>query len=299
MKRFHHPLNHRVTYAKMPLHMKIYSSIALTMICAALTLTGCTLGKGDTIAQVDDQRITSAEVKGLLVNMTSRLRARALDKRKEFLDQLITERLLLSAAEKRGVQQLQEVKDLLKEARKKILIAKYIDQETENKITISDQECRDYYETHKDRFMTASRIRASQILVPTRPEAESARTEVQSGAEFAKVAQLRSIDPTKERGGDLGYFQQGQLIPELEAQAMKLKIGEMSEVFESKFGFHILKVTDRIEPRLLEFNEIKERLQGLMMAEKKQRLMDELLEKLRSRAHIVINEKALKQFTLD
>jgi parvulin-like peptidyl-prolyl isomerase len=85
-------------------------------------------------------------------------------------------------------------------------------------------------------------IRVSHILVKTQQEAASLLTKIQQGGDFAELAKQYSIDPSsKDNGGDVGFFSRGDLMPEFEAAAFKLKVGEISGIVKTKLGYHIIK----------------------------------------------------------
>ncbi|MFQ6112493.1 MAG: peptidylprolyl isomerase [bacterium] len=83
--------------------------------------------------------------------------------------------------------------------------------------------------------------RALQIIVKDRATAESILKELKAGADFGKLAKDKSIGPAAQRGGDLGYFNKGDFQPEFESVILNLKPGEISEIIQSEFGFHIFK----------------------------------------------------------
>lgn len=90
-----------------------------------------------------------------------------------------------------------------------------------------------------------SKVRASHMLVKTMEEAKEILEELKNGASFSKLANERSLCPSKKRGGDLGFFTRGKMVREFEKAAFALKKGEISDAVKTKFGYHIIKVTDR------------------------------------------------------
>ena len=90
-----------------------------------------------------------------------------------------------------------------------------------------------------------TQVRASHILVSTANEAIQIKKDLDNGGEFEYYARLYSKCPSGQRGGDLGYFGRGQMVPEFERKAFILPIGEVSEPVFSPFGWHLIKVTGR------------------------------------------------------
>ena len=88
-------------------------------------------------------------------------------------------------------------------------------------------------------------IRASHILVSTLDEAKTVISELEDGKDFAKLAKKYSSCPSKEQGGDLGFFSKGQMVKEFEDAAFSLKKGEISDPVKTQFGYHIIKLTEK------------------------------------------------------
>jgi peptidyl-prolyl cis-trans isomerase C len=92
---------------------------------------------------------------------------------------------------------------------------------------------------------TASEVRASHLLVDSQKVAEDCRTEILAGTSFEDVAKKVSKCPSGARGGDLGYFGHGQMVPQFEKAAFELPVGELSQPVQTQFGWHLITVTDR------------------------------------------------------
>jgi len=88
-------------------------------------------------------------------------------------------------------------------------------------------------------------IRASHILVEDEGRANSLRAEIESGADFADLAKKHSICPSKENGGDLGFFDKGQMVKEFEDVAFSLGVGQVSGPVRTQFGYHLIIVTGK------------------------------------------------------
>ena len=93
----------------------------------------------------------------------------------------------------------------------------------------------------RERAIESNKIRVRQIVVVTRAEADAVMERLTAGADFAELARETSIDSSRDRGGDLGFFGPGEMIPEFEAAAMGLEVGELSGVVETAMGFHVIK----------------------------------------------------------
>ena len=169
----------------------------------------------------------------------------------------------------------------------------------EARVQATDQEAMTFYESHPAVFDTGERVRASHILVRVPEGTAAARKEelrkkadallgrVRSGEDFATLARKSSEDPgSASKGGDLGPFGRGQMVPAFEQAAFSLKPGEVSGVVESPFGFHIIKVSEKTPPRKVSFPEVKERLKQEMVQQKRQQAQQSFLNSLRAKARI-------------
>ncbi len=88
-----------------------------------------------------------------------------------------------------------------------------------------------------------SKVKASHILVKKHSEASRILDEIKKGADFTELAKKHSLCPSGKKGGNLGFFQRGQMVKEFEQTAFSLKKGELSEVVKTQFGYHIIKRT--------------------------------------------------------
>lgn len=92
---------------------------------------------------------------------------------------------------------------------------------------------------------SVTEVRASHLLVPSQADALKCREEITSGTDFADVAKRVSSCPSSSRGGDLGYFKRGQMVPQFDKAAFELPVGQLSEPIQTQFGWHLLVVTDK------------------------------------------------------
>ena len=163
---------------------------------------------------------------------------------------------------------------------------------------VSDQDIKQYYEKNKDKFAPVTQIRASHILVKTEDEAKKIEDRLKQGEDFAQLAKKYSIDTaTAKNGGDLGYFSKGQMVPEFESAAMKLKPGEISEPVKTKYGYHIIKMTNKKMGQVVEFEKVKNLISQNLMAEKQKEVFDSYVDGLKKSYKVEINKEALSKLT--
>jgi parvulin-like peptidyl-prolyl isomerase len=156
----------------------------------------------------------------------------------------------------------------------------------------TDSELRDYYTQHIDAYKTPEEVRASHILKASRgekrhesyEELRRLRRELQGGADFEALARKHS-DKGDEHI-DLGFFKRGELAEEFEGVAFSLDVGEISPIFATPFGYHLIKLTDRKPATPRPFDEVKVAVREQLLAERRQDRTRELVKQLRSRATI-------------
>lgn len=190
---------------------------------------------------------------------------------------------------------------LRSEIEKNLAIKKLIEQELASNVTISDEELKTHYENNPDQFKTPEQVKARHILIKAESDAseeekEAAREKIgkikkriDNGEKFSKVAKEESECPSSEKGGDLGYFSQGQMVKPFEETAFSLAVGDVSDIVETRFGYHLIKAEDKKEASKKTFDEVEEDLRDQLEQEKVKEKMPDYIAKLKEDADIEIN----------
>lgn len=252
--------------------------------------------KGPYLAKVGNSTITQADFEREMKNLPPFAQNLFVgpEGKEKFLQELVKKELLYQEALKKGLDKDPEYSKKLEDYKKITLITQLLEKELESKAKVTEQDAREYYEKHKNELASVSQIKASHILVKTEDEAKKILEKLRKGGDFATIAKQSSIDPgSAKNGGDLGYFSSGQMVPEFEAAALKLNPGEISEPVKTKFGYHIIKVTDKKMGKPLEYEKIKNALMQRITAEKQRDVFDSYIESLKKNYKVEINKDAL------
>lgn len=169
----------------------------------------------------------------------------------------ISEFLLYDEAIDEDIDDKKEVKQQIEEVRRKLIVRAFI--EEKGKGLVTDKDVKAEYDKLVREARGKEEIRARHILVEDEDKAKDIKAKLEKGEDFETLAKEYSNDPgSKVQGGDLGFFAEGQMVPEFEKAAYALKKGEISDPVESSFGWHIIKLEDRRDLKVPTFTEMKE-----------------------------------------
>ena len=165
-------------------------------------------------------------------------------------------------------------------------------------VEVNDVEAKAFYNESKEDFNLPEQVKASHILIkvdasatPEQKAAAKAKIDgllkqVKAGGDFAALAKENSDCPSKVKGGDLGFFDRNSMVKEFADAAFAMKVGQISNVVETQFGYHIIKVTDRKEGGLMPFGKAKADIVKTLENKKKSELFKQLIEKVKAGAKI-------------
>lgn len=275
--------------------------ILIAAILVLISVIGCGRSgdKSEVLARIGKTKITLSDFNERISNLPVRYQDVIRNRRKEFLQEIINDVLLYQEAVRQGLHKNEDVLKVVKEARKKILIARLLKDKIDDAITVSEEEISEHYDDNPSAYMLPERMRVSHILVQTREEAEGIIEELEGGASFEEIARAKSIDPTAQNGGDIGYFPKGQLIPEFESACTELAVGEISGAVKTKLGYHVIKLTDRKEAESRPLEIVKEKVKSAVYVKKRRERFNRLIKELTERTMIEINKEALEKASED
>ncbi|HOA36205.1 MAG TPA: peptidylprolyl isomerase [Bacillota bacterium] len=233
---------------------------------------------------------------------------------KEFLDDLIVERLILQEGKKRGISVSNEEID----AEIDIIVGEYYMGNEENlkldlesrgipmdfirnnfrvnimlekivtgDLEITETEAREYFEENREDFDIPEQVRARHILVDTEEEALEIISRLENGEDFAGIAKESSKDTgSKEQGGDLGFFPRGEMVKEFEETAFNLEVGGRSAPVKTSYGYHVIEKLEHKEGREVTYEEVADKVKEAVKENKLPVLKQELISKLKEEALI-------------
>ncbi len=198
-------------------------------------------------------------------------------------------------------QQNLSVDQIKSDARQDIAVAKVIESAIKDKVTAAPADIEAFYKSNPQSFQAPERVKASHILIgvprgadaatkaKAKEKAESVLKEVKAGKDFAELAKQHSEDPgSGKNGGDLGYFQPGQMVGPFNDVAFSLKPGTTSELVETEFGFHIIKVEDKQAGRTVPLDEARPRIQQYLEDQNRQKETEAFVNALRAKGKVEI-----------
>lgn len=278
--------------------MRIPTSLknCFMILVFSLLLFGCGKVEEDnspTLALIGEQRVSLSDFNKRISHLPERYRRLARKHKKEYLEEFINDTLLYQEALREGIDQDEEVQRVIEEARRKIIIARFLKDQIDDKVSVGNEEIQEHYQANRDDFMNPEILRLSHILVPSEEEAKKLLSRLREGEDFASLARAKSIDPTAQQGGDIGHFPKGQLMPEFEKVCAALDVGDISGVTKTSLGYHIIMLTDRRPPQALPVEQVEDRIRDRLYIYQKQRMLDDMLFRLREENLVEVNKGIL------
>ncbi len=263
----------------------------------------------DALATVGDRIITLSEFQEKLDNIPPKYRENVTTKeqKERFLERLVQIALFSIEARTQNIDKEERVQSRIKDAVDSILWREYVKREIKDKITVTDEEVKEYYDTHLDEFKHPEKVKAGHILIKVArnasPEdwaeaenkAKDLKAQLDSGADFASLAKENSDDPaTKEKGGKLGYFTRGKISPEFSDVAFSLRAGaEISEPVKTRHGYHIIKVEAKMPEQIKELAKVRVRIKSKLRSKKQRTILEQITKRLKEKYKVMLNTELL------
>jgi peptidyl-prolyl cis-trans isomerase C len=177
-------------------------------------------------------------------------------------------------------------------------IRQWIEKNFSDKITISEEEMKAYYDGHPEMFIQPESVRARHILIKVDPKGgdkekaaarkkiEEIQKKLKNGGDFEALAKEFSDDPSRDRGGDLGYFTKGRMVKPFEEAAFSLQVGQVSGIVETTYGYHLIMVVDRKPEGKTSYEDAKQRIQQVLKNEMLRTQLRAHIDELKAKADI-------------
>jgi parvulin-like peptidyl-prolyl isomerase len=223
------------------------------------------------------------------------------------IKRIMHQKIMADMARKEGFDQEAEVKEQMKYLLDDFLSKEYILQAVVETVTVTDEEIEAYYTLNKKEFTDPEQVKARHILIKVPFGAsEEAKNKamkkagdilgwLKDGEKFETLTEQYSEDPaTKKTGGELGYFPRGRMAKPFEKAAFSMKPGEISQVVETDFGYHIIQVEDRKEAVVMPFEEVKDLIGKKMKDSRVSKAVEEFVKNAAEEAGLEIFEDRIK-----
>jgi peptidyl-prolyl cis-trans isomerase C len=266
--------------------MKITRYLGIGLLAGAFVLAGCNAGKK--IAEVEGKPVTEAEFSAFLE--VKRLSPKDDEQRQAMLDNYLEREALAAVVEKQGVMDETLIDAEVNEFRKEILISRYFQKYLQDKVT--DDAVLNYYNTHASDYETR-KVHAAHILFRTAQNmseaerkaklttAQEAYSKIRADGAFDEIAKTYSEDTISgKKGGDLGWMAEGSVDKRFSETIFSLPAGEVSEPFETEFGFHIVKVLEGPMVVKQPFDTVKGRIRHQLRTQAKEAEMQRLVSEV-------------------
>jgi len=267
-----------------------------TAPAAAPTAAKPAAPEGDVIATYAGNRLDAARVTKEMERLPAPSRAylQAPDRKKQFVENMILNELLYAEGQKQGYDKDEDIDRQVNDLRRRLVVQRVV-REFQKPPEITDEQAKKYYDDNPNLY-SSTQIRASHILVKDEAQAREIRDQLKADpSKFAEIAKEKSTDKTSgAKGGDLGMFGQGRMVPEFERAAFALKPNEISDIVKTQYGYHIILVVERKEGERRPFDQVKEQIKATLRNKAIQEQQDKRYGDLKAAANVKIDDKALE-----
>jgi parvulin-like peptidyl-prolyl isomerase len=222
------------------------------------------------------------------------------------LKRILEHRAIAERAKKEEFDKRPEIKEQLEYALNDYLAQEYLKKAVLKEVRVTEEEMRAYYRENEKTYSYPAQVKARHILIKAasnapegekkkaREKAEGLLKRIKEGEDFAKLAEEFSEDAaSQKKGGDLGLVSRGRMVKPFEETAFSMKPGQVSEIVETQFGFHIIKVEDVKEARIRPFDEVKEMVKSQLQLKLNKEKQEEFLKSLYKESGVEIYPERL------
>ncbi len=271
---------------------------ARTSLIAAALLTTSVVAS-DIIVTVNGKNITKQDAEAFVSATAPNAHYEQLSpQQKALVKKTLVEKALLSdLAKKEGIDKTSEFKKNLEKIANELMVNMWMKKQMDSAV-VSDSEAKDFYEKNKAKFLMPETVHARHILVKSEKEAKQIISELKGlkgdalKQKFISLAKSKSIGPSKSKGGDLGTFKKGQMVPAFSQAVWSLKPGEVTKTpVKTQFGYHVIYLESKNPAQAVSYDKVKNKIIATLKQQEFAKKVSEVVSELRSKAKIVDMEK--------
>ena len=269
--------------------------LLILILSSLLVSAGCTPPPSEerVVAFVNGKPITKTEFDHEWAALPDATKARYEKEggQQAYLKELIDDEILLQEARKLGLDQTDAIRDRVRRFKEKLLRDELLKERKKETVELTKEELDKYYEEHAGELLTPLKVRVAQMLLPNFPAAKDLETQVNRGGDFGKFAQRYSIDyKTKAKGGDLGPYRKGLVIPEVDEVIKTLKPGMVSAPIKTEAGYYLVQIT-ALDPEIIQADQAKrERLRQELLYRKRKQYYDSVIAEIKAKAVVRMSD---------
>lgn len=203
--------------------------------------------------------------------------------REQCFEQLVALFLFAKKAEEDKLEETDEFKKVIENAKRDIL-AQMAMRDVLKTAEVSEEEMKEYYEANGAQYQKGATVSAKHILVDSEEKCNEILAVITNGEKtFEEAAAEFSKCPSSQRGGDLGAFGKGQMVPEFEKAAFEAEIGQVVGPVQTQFGYHLIKVEAKNEAQVAAFDEVKESIKRQLVQQKQNQIYTATVDELKAK----------------
>ena len=268
----------------------------------AVAVMATSVVASDILVTVNGKNITKQDAEQFVAAAQPNAHFSQLDKAQQDMikERLVEKVLFTELAEKEGIENSAEFKQAMAKIKEELLVNMWMKKQLDNTL-VSDSEAKEFYEKNKDKFKQPETVTASHILVKTEEEAKAIIKELKplKGAElkekFVVLAKEKSTGPSGPKGGSLGTFSKGQMVPEFSKAVWELKDGTITlQAVKTQFGYHIIYLEKKNPAVALPYEAVKDKIIASLKQKQFAVKISEMAKELKAKAKIVDPAKEAK-----
>lgn len=290
--------------------MRKFVSLVGSLLLVVMFIQGKVFAQDDAVvAKIGDNKITLFDF-NRIIGYYDAEKQKIFDSnpklKEQLLQQYVQGMVIADLAKKQGFDKQPEIKAQMDLFLNSLLANEYLKREVTGNVSISEDDMKHYYNSHKFEFKIPEMARASQILIQVdknasekdkkaaKEKAEDILKKIRAGEDFAKLASEYSDDQeTKSKDGDMGFFPKNTTPKPIENAAFTMKPGEVSDIIEAPLGYYIIKAEGKKEQGMESFEDVKEKIKQRMLKDQTQAKLSEFINKAMKDANVEIHPELL------